>query len=131
VFLPHIYPQPTVVLNIIKQDGMYQRCTIAQAALTRRWHGIDAFSAKYLEHMRLVARASNEAIMDGISVEDQLLLNNLLSRMKNNLLTQVALEPGNPADAAARAALSTEEGDRPARARSRSRTDSTAEASGP
>lgn len=38
-----------VVLNIIKQDGMYQRCTIAHAALTRRWHGIGAFSAKYLE----------------------------------------------------------------------------------
>lgn len=84
-----------------------------------------------LEHMRLVARASNDAIMDGISVEDQLLLNNLLSRMKNNLLTQVALEPGNPADAAARAALSAEDGERPARARSRSRADSTAEASGP
>lgn len=39
-----------VVLNIVRSDGsIYQQCTLARAALTRRWHGIDAFSAKYLE----------------------------------------------------------------------------------
>lgn len=48
-----------------------------------------------LEHMRLVARASNEVIMAGISVDEQLLLDSLLSKMKGNLLAQVAIEGGN------------------------------------
>lgn len=46
-----------------------------------------------LENMRFVARTSNEAIMDGISDDEQQLLNDLLSRMKVNLSAQVALLP--------------------------------------
>ena len=38
-----------------------------------------------LEHMKLVARENNSAIMSGISSEEQLVLNDLLSRMKQNL----------------------------------------------
>lgn len=64
-----------------------------------------------LEHMRLVARANNEAIMAGISMDEQKLLNELLSKMKNNLLAQVALGPGNPEDATVRAEVGSEEGD--------------------
>lgn len=46
-----------------------------------------------LENMRFVARTSNEAIMSGISDQEQQLLNDLLSRMKTNLSAQVALLP--------------------------------------
>ncbi|WP_295684258.1 MarR family winged helix-turn-helix transcriptional regulator [uncultured Nevskia sp.] len=42
-----------------------------------------------LEHMRLVAHASNDGIMEGISSEEQRLLDDLLSRMKHNLMTQI------------------------------------------
>nr|WP_273455903.1 MarR family transcriptional regulator [Nevskia ramosa] len=42
-----------------------------------------------LEHMRLVAHASNDEIMQGISSEEQCLLDGLLSRMKHNLMTQI------------------------------------------
>jgi len=38
------------VFNILQSDGtIYQQCTVAQAAMTRRWHGIPAFSARYLK----------------------------------------------------------------------------------
>lgn len=46
-----------------------------------------------LENMRSVARSSNEAIMAGISVQEQQFLNDLLSRMKSSLSAQVALLP--------------------------------------
>lgn len=42
-----------------------------------------------LEQMRLVAHASNNGIMHGISVYEQGLLDDLLSRMKRNLMTQI------------------------------------------
>lgn len=45
-----------------------------------------------LENMRFVARASNEAIMAGISEQEQQVLNDLLSRMKVNLSAQMALQ---------------------------------------
>jgi hypothetical protein len=38
-----------VVLNLRKADGIYQQCRVAHFALKRRWHRIDAFSARYLE----------------------------------------------------------------------------------
>jgi len=41
------------VLTIVKSNGaIYQQCTVVQAAMTRRWHGIPAFSAKYLKQGR-------------------------------------------------------------------------------
>jgi len=46
-----------------------------------------------LENMRFVARTSNDAIMAGISQNEQQVLDDLLSRMKVNLAAQVALLP--------------------------------------
>lgn len=46
-----------------------------------------------LENMRFVARSSNDAVMAGISEQEQQLLNDLLSRMKANLSTQVSASP--------------------------------------
>ena len=40
---------PNVVLQIARSGRIYQQCTVAQYAMTRRWHKIDALSAKYLE----------------------------------------------------------------------------------
>ena len=38
------------VLTIVKSDGkIYQQCTVAMGAMTRRWHGYDAFSATQLK----------------------------------------------------------------------------------
>lgn len=49
-----------------------------------------------LEHMRLVAQTSNDAIMAGISADEQRLLNDLLSRMKRNLAEQIQLNELEP-----------------------------------
>jgi hypothetical protein len=40
---------PACVQNIAKEDGVYQRCNVAYAAMTRRWHRFVDFSAKYLK----------------------------------------------------------------------------------
>ena len=53
---------------------------------------IAARGLEVLEHMRLVARASNDAIMAGITADEQRVLNDLLSKMKSNLLSQIAIE---------------------------------------
>ena len=36
-------------MTLIRPDGKYQQCTLAQKAHTRRWHNFEMFSAKYLE----------------------------------------------------------------------------------
>ncbi len=48
-----------IVLQIVDADAdrkrketIYQQCTVVQAAMTRRWHGIPAFNAKYLKQGR-------------------------------------------------------------------------------
>lgn len=46
---------------------------------------IAARGREVLEHMKLVARENNGAIMAGISTQEQMVLNDLLARMKANL----------------------------------------------
>jgi len=83
-----------------------------------------------LENMRFVARTSNEAIMAGISDQDQQLLNDLLSRMKTNLSAQVALLPElDESEVEHRQADTAARGRTPKRAlRSRSKADAEAAA---
>jgi len=51
-----------------------------------------------LRNMRHVARSSNDTVMAGISDQEQVLLNDLLSRMKVNLQAEIALSPEPAAD---------------------------------
>ncbi|HZY30603.1 MAG TPA: hypothetical protein VFF86_03075, partial [Candidatus Methylomirabilis sp.] len=40
---------PQIVEKIMREDGMYERCSVARAAMTRSWHGIWALHKKHLE----------------------------------------------------------------------------------
>lgn len=51
---------------------------------------IAARGREVLDHMKLVARENNGAIMAGITTQEQMVLNDLLSRMKGNLVELLA-----------------------------------------
>lgn len=62
-----------------------RRCKVVTIA--ERGHDV-------LEHMRQVAMDSHNSIMEGISAEQQRVLDEVLTRMKQNLLTGIAASTG-------------------------------------
>lgn len=87
------------LIQRLEKSGFVKRLTDPRDRRVKRVV-IAARGREVLEHMKLVARENNSAIMAGISSDEQLILNDLLSRMKRNL-SDLQREPdGHDADTA-------------------------------
>lgn len=74
----------------LEKSGFISRRRIAGDRRSKQVQVADR-GREVLEHMRLIAESSNDAIMADISADEQRLLDDLLSRMKHNLVAQIQL----------------------------------------
>lgn len=85
------------LLSRLERGGFIRRVRVPDDRRSKHVQIAD-HGREVLEHMRLVAETSNDAIMAGISQDEQRLLDDLLSRMKRNLAAQIQQDDTAEAD---------------------------------